>query len=182
MWQYAKCGATRVNEFKVNKNLDMTHWNLVKFLCTFLFVLYSLKLQSICMQLWITLTRWPHLSVYLKSTFIQMCSARWRLTLHNPSKCSVWSEGLVLLESSESSLAYGEAADIRGEAVESFHPGNKKKQKKNGKLCWYEITPLINCSHFSPSELSAFLKCVFQQYTVNIVLYASGDKKGHCEP
>lgn len=59
-----------------------------------------------------------------------------------------------------------------------FTQGIKKKKVK---LCWYEITPLIKWSHFSPSELGAFLICV-QQYTVNIVLYASRDKKGHCKP
>lgn len=81
------------------------------------------KCRSICMQLCITLTRWPHLSVNLKSTFIQMCSARWRLTLHNPSKCSIWREGLELFESSESSLACGEQG---AESVESLKPANKK--------------------------------------------------------
>lgn len=110
---------------KKNKKFHTTFFKFFSWEC------YSLRTcRSICMQLCITLTRWPHLSVNLKSTFIQMCSARWRLTLHNPSKCSIWREGLELFESSESSLACGGAADIREEAVESFHPGSGGKKKK----------------------------------------------------
>lgn len=123
-------------EGKFGKKIKIPHH-------VFLWECYSLRTcESICMQLCITLTHWPHLSVNLKSTFIQMCSARWRLTLHNPSKCSIWREGLELFESSESSLACGGAADIREEAVESFHPGNRKK-KKSWEIywcIWHEIT------------------------------------------
>lgn len=114
------------------------------------------KVQSICMQLCITLTRWPHLSVNLKSTFIQMCSVRWRLTLHNPSKCSIWREGLELFESSESSLACGEA----GEAFESFNPGNNLFIH----LAW---------QYFSQPDLvflfSNTTACFWQHITVNTV-------------
>lgn len=80
----------------------------------------DLKLQSICMQLWITLTCRPHLSAHLKPTFIQMRSPRWRLTLNNPSKCSIWRNGLALFESSEAASLTVRWQIFEREAVERF--------------------------------------------------------------
>lgn len=119
VWQYAICGvtATSIDEMNMKNNFWCKEVCKISccifiYFCLFSYECYSSNVPSICMQLCITLTCWPHLSVNLKSTFIQMCSVRWRLTLHNPSKCSIWREGLELFESSESSLACGEAVDI----------------------------------------------------------------------
>lgn len=144
MWQYAICGATEIwmNEINMRNNFDLAHGTLE--ISTPVFILfflkpYSLKVQSICMKLCITLTCWPHLSGNLKSTFIQMCSARWGLALHNPSKCSIWREGLELFESSESSLACGEAADIRGELLKVFTQGTQKSENLLIYMAWNHL-------------------------------------------
>ena len=110
----AKCKmtATCINPINMRNILDLVaHRSLQNYTPPFL-KCDSFKIQSICMQLCITLTCWPHLSVYLKSTFIQMCSVQWRLTLHNPSKYYIWRERLELFESSESSPACGGEAQI----------------------------------------------------------------------
>lgn len=108
----AKCDviATWINPINMRSILDLVAHSGLQNYTQRLLKCDSFKIQSICMQLCITLTCRPHLSVYLKSTFIQMCSVQWRLTLHNPSKYYIWREGLELFESSESCPACGREA------------------------------------------------------------------------
>lgn len=128
--QYAICSvtATWIEKLVWENNFHLLHGSLKNSTTQFC-KCDDFKVRSICIQLCITLTCRPHLPVNLKSTFIQMCSVRWRLTLHNPSKCSIWRERLEIFESSERRLACREAVEkVLAQGI---------KTKKIEKVYWY---------------------------------------------